>query len=199
VEWLRFDGIKEDGLVKLEWATASELNCSHFEVKESFDGRTFNTIGIVEGNGTVNSISEYRFNHRSPSNRKAYYTLKQIDYDGTFDYSKVVAIKAQTSVLVSPNPFRDEITCTKRIFLLAVAAPYRPATNTQARKNMVILLAQAASSIKKFHISPAARKPLYKPWLAAIDLVGVKSSSGNAPLKVLRPSVSQANISMYIM
>ena len=110
VEWLRFDGIKEDGLVKLEWATASELNCSHFEVKESFDGRTFNTIGIVEGNGTVNSISEYRFNHRSPSNRKAYYMLKQIDYDGTFDYSKVVAIKAQTSVLVSPNPFRDEIT-----------------------------------------------------------------------------------------
>ena len=109
VEWLIFEGRKEGDVVKLEWATASELNCSHFEVRESFDGRTFNTVGIVEGNGTVNSISNYSFNHVSTNNRKAYYMLKQIDFDGAFDYSEVVAIKAQTRVLVSPNPFRDAI------------------------------------------------------------------------------------------
>lgn len=50
--------------------------------------------------------------------------------------------------------------------------------------------------MSRLQTSPAARKPLYKPWLAAMPLVGLKSSGG-IDLKVRLPTVSQASISMY--
>jgi len=49
--------------------------------------------------------------------------------------------------------------------------------------------------MKKVQINPAARKPLYNPWLAARTLVGLNNSAGIDPLNTFFPLVSQANIS----
>src|SRR6187401_1716606 len=71
-----------------------------------------------------------------------------------------------------------------------------PAITTQHKKNMAILKRHELSEISKLHISPAARKPLYNPWLAARAFVGLNNSAG-MDLNVFLPIVSQANISKY--
>jgi hypothetical protein len=76
------------------------------------------------------------------------------------------------------DPMRD----TLRLGLtFAVIAPYTPATSTQPRKNLCTWI----SPLNNPHINPAARKPLYNPWLAASEADAFEYSG--VILKVLRP------------
>lgn len=73
----------------LNWTTASEVNNSHFEIQKSDDGVNFQSIGIVQGNGNSSEVNHYSFIDLNNSNN-SYYRLKQIDFDGGFEYSHVV-------------------------------------------------------------------------------------------------------------
>ena len=44
---------REDKRVKLEWTTASEQNNARFEIQRSSDGKTWNTIASLKGQGTT--------------------------------------------------------------------------------------------------------------------------------------------------
>lgn len=81
-----------------------------------------------------------------------------------------------------------------KIFLSTVIAPYRPATKIHPRKNREMFLCHCMSQIKNVQSSPAARKPLYRPWLAAITFVLGKRSL-STDWKTLGPRVVHANIS----
>lgn len=109
VNWLEFNGRKNGNQVNLNWSTASELNCSHFEIERSSDGHRFRVIGIEEGNGTVNTISNYRYVDKNPSNLKLYYRLRQIDFNGESSYSNVITIQPEAQLVISPNPFKNTI------------------------------------------------------------------------------------------
>jgi len=95
--------------MKLDWSTATELNNRGFEIERSVDDKDFITRGFVEGAGTSTEMHEYSFTEDA-LNGNIYYRLKQIDYDGNYNYSKSIEIK---SVYVSnfelsqnyPNPF----------------------------------------------------------------------------------------------
>ncbi len=91
-------------------------------------------------------------------------------------------------------PIKAGNACIKNIFFSTVNAPYIPAIDTQPKKKMLMLVFQTGSLIKKVHMRPAAKKPLYKPWLAANGLVDLNNSGGNF-LNILGPLVVQANIS----
>jgi hypothetical protein len=86
--------------------------------------------------------------------------------------------------------------CMKKMDLEAVSAPKIPATATQMRKNSATFLSHTGSDMHNDHIRPAARKPLYSPWLAASALVGSKRWAGKER-KVFLPVVVQANISIH--
>lgn len=89
VELLYFDVSVEDTDITFNWATASEINNDYFELQESNDGNTFNTIHFIEGAGNSFSLVEYSIQikqHSSP----LYYRLKQVDYNGDYDISDVV-------------------------------------------------------------------------------------------------------------
>lgn len=89
----------------LEWATASEENNSHFEVERSVDGRDFLAIGKVEGNGTTSERNEYKYNIPQGA---AYYRLKQVDFDGAYEYSDVVFSRGDVDEFtVFPTFFSD--------------------------------------------------------------------------------------------
>ena len=89
VEMLYFNA-KIDGTdAILEWATASELNNDRFEVERSLDGINYEYIGEVEGNGTTDLQVVYQFIDIAPRQGLNYYRLKQVDYDGAFEYSDV--------------------------------------------------------------------------------------------------------------
>jgi hypothetical protein len=86
----------------LTWRTASETNNSHFDIERSTDGTTFHSIGQVKGN---NKPSIYQFVDNQPF-ATSYYRLRQIDFDGHFEYSKIISIaqKGENQISVYPNP-----------------------------------------------------------------------------------------------
>ena len=79
--------------VKLRWETVSELNNDRFEIERSSDGIVFNIIGIVDGNGNTNESINYSFDDRFPLYGINYYRFRQVDYDGKWEYSNMVAVK----------------------------------------------------------------------------------------------------------
>lgn len=106
VELMRFEAIALDNVVDLIWQTATEINNSHFEIERSTDGIEYQKIGIVEGNGSTLENQLYEFKDNIPVKGHNYYRLKQIDYDGKFEYSEVVMIDYTKEVIVTiaPNP-----------------------------------------------------------------------------------------------
>jgi hypothetical protein len=96
--------------VMLNWITATELNNSGFEIERSADNLMWNKIGSVSGKGTTTEKSYYSFEDNNPVNGKSYYRLKQMDYDGSFEYSNTVEVDVNIPIKFSleqnyPNPF----------------------------------------------------------------------------------------------
>jgi hypothetical protein len=77
---------------KLEWTTKTEKNADYMEIQHSDDGIYFNIIGIEKLAGNSQSDLFYEFIDRSVSKQINYYRLKQFDYDGKFNYSKIISI-----------------------------------------------------------------------------------------------------------
>lgn len=93
--------------IRLYWQTLSEINNSHFEIQHSLDGKIFNTIGQVEGQGTTTMLNVYTFLDDNPSAGTNYYRLKQVDFDGKFEYSPIVSVNIETQfgkAKLFPNP-----------------------------------------------------------------------------------------------
>jgi len=116
VELISFIGkITENGIL-LNWKTASELNNEKFEIEESRDGKQFQKIGERKGNGTINEQQEYSFKVENSQSGISYFRLKQVDYDGQFEYSKIVSVnfKGNNDNIGGfyPNPASDRIQLT---------------------------------------------------------------------------------------
>lgn len=111
VELALFYGKAIEGAIHLSWITLSEVNNAGFEIEKSLNGKDFETIGFVEGNGNTVEEIAYNFIDNNPSNGTSYYRLKQIDFDGTYDYSVIIAVDfiKQVSFKLFPNPVRDNL------------------------------------------------------------------------------------------
>jgi len=108
VELLYFYGEKMGNKVLLNWETESERNNDYFEVEWSIDAKSFQPIGRVKGMGTTSSRHEYELIHSNPAFGLNYYRLKQVDFDGQFEYSNLVAVrfdsKEKDLLNLYPNP-----------------------------------------------------------------------------------------------
>lgn len=98
VDYLYFQSefIKEERSVNLLWATSKEWENSHFEVERSLNNiDNWVKVGQVHGMGFSDGPVEYQFmDDEIPfTGNFVYYRLKQVDFDGTFAYSKVVAAR----------------------------------------------------------------------------------------------------------
>ncbi len=116
VEISYFKGTAKNCESVLTWGTASEENNDYFEIERSSDGRVFEVLGMVNGSGTSSTFSHYSFTDKSPILKDGnYYRLKQVDFDGSVNYSSFVTIdhndcKDQFGISnVYPNPFNDEL------------------------------------------------------------------------------------------
>lgn len=107
VELINFQGQLENKVIELSWSTASELNNLGFEIQKSTDGRNWNIIDFIKGQGTITEINEYQYQDFNPFSGTNYYRLKQIDFDGAFEYSKVISVEygnSERSFNIFPNP-----------------------------------------------------------------------------------------------
>jgi hypothetical protein len=111
VSWLAFTGDRKGQQVLLHWSTATELNNERFDIESSSDGKQFSAVGKVPGSGNSSTVKHYQFQHFSDAKATTYFRLKQVDLDGKFEYSKVIAVKPatspQTQLAAYPNPGQD--------------------------------------------------------------------------------------------
>ncbi len=115
VSFLSFTGKEENGLAMLKWTTGSETNNMGFEIEKSLDGNQFEKIGFVKGAGNSTQKLDYTFNDEQIY-QNSYYRLKQIDFDGKFDYSTIIFVLSGKHdahpYFVFPNPVQTELQLT---------------------------------------------------------------------------------------
>ena len=92
VELTSFNAAAMKNAISLKWETATETNNHGFEVEKSLDNRNYMKIGFVQGHGTSSERNSYNFVDKNVHSNKYYYRLKQLDNDGSFNYSKVVEV-----------------------------------------------------------------------------------------------------------
>ena len=115
VELSSFTAVGMKNGIQLRWETATETNNLGFDIERSSNGKEFQKIGFVGGNGTTSQKSFYSFVDQSAVSAKQYYRLKQIDLDGAFKYSSTVEVDLTIPETFSlsqnyPNPFNPTTT-----------------------------------------------------------------------------------------
>ncbi|MBZ0200729.1 MAG: exo-alpha-sialidase [Ignavibacteriaceae bacterium] len=112
VELVAFNADIEKNVVVLNWSTATETNNKGFQVerKPSMDNGQWSIAGFVNGVGTTTELNYYSFKDDNLFSGKYFYRLKQIDFDGSFEYSNEIEIEVglpDEFVLYQnyPNPF----------------------------------------------------------------------------------------------
>ena len=115
VELTSFTSTVNNNTVTLNWNTGSEKNNARFIVQRMKEG-TWNEIGTVAGNGTTNNANSYSFTDKNLYSGIYNYRLKQVDYNGSFEYlnlNGVITIGQPEKFSLSqnyPNPFNPTTT-----------------------------------------------------------------------------------------
>ncbi len=125
VELISFTAELEGKKVNLNWETATEVNNYGFAVERSAVGGqlsaesgkrkadSWQRIGFVQGHGNSNSPKEYSFVDEPSGGKEFSYRLRQIDFDGAYEFSHTVKVSFTDELnfnLVQnfPNPFNPE-------------------------------------------------------------------------------------------
>ncbi len=109
VELTAFSASVSGNFIQLSWTTATELNNYGFEIQKKYNNE-FKTVGFVKGFINSVEIKNYNFTDKNAVNGLNFYRLKQIDFDGTFNYSREIQLNFNSPDKFSlaqnyPNPF----------------------------------------------------------------------------------------------
>jgi len=121
VELVSFAASVNDRNVTLNWSTATELNNSGFQIERS-NGSEYQVVGFVAGHGTTTETKNYSYSDQNVNAGNYTYRLKQVDFNGTFEYSNVIEVEVLGVKEFAlgqnyPNPFNPSTTIN---FSLAV-------------------------------------------------------------------------------
>jgi hypothetical protein len=116
VELISFASTYQFGKVTLNWETATETNNLGFEIERKQDNSEWKKLGFVQGHGTTTEPNEYIYidDISTVQATSLVYRLKQINFDGSFEYSDVVEVEVvpiQFELSQNyPNPFNPNTT-----------------------------------------------------------------------------------------
>lgn len=118
VELVSFSAVSDKNNVTLNWTTAAEINNRGFEIERSLkNSEVLNwvTIDFIDGKGTTSNTTNYSFTDRNVDAGVYVYRLRQLDYDGSFEYSQKVEVEISLPLHYSleqnyPNPFNPTTT-----------------------------------------------------------------------------------------
>lgn len=99
---------KDEANVTLLWQTSEEVNNDYFQVERTVNSSAgFQIVGSVKGTDSSKSTVKYQITDVNKNSGYTYYRLKQVDLNGTYEYSSIVAVKGSKmpfSVAAFPNP-----------------------------------------------------------------------------------------------
>jgi hypothetical protein len=108
VKLITFTGKETTTGIQLNWTTATEENFDYFEIEHADETLSFKTMATsIPGKGGVNIPASYTYTDYTPVRGKNYYRLKNIDLDGSAEYSDVIMVYASAgdnAIKLYPNP-----------------------------------------------------------------------------------------------
>ncbi len=108
IELKSFEARRDGGTVTLDWVTASEKNNDFFEIWRSPDALSWEALATLSGAGNADREVHYQWVDNQPFERDNYYRLRQVDYDGTEEFHKIIWITNEalypSRMLVYGNP-----------------------------------------------------------------------------------------------
>ena len=109
VKMISLNAKAENEAIKLDWETSYESNAQEFEIERSADAKTFVKIGEITANGNSDENIKYSYTDEYPYEGLNYYRLKQIDWGGKFEYSKIIATNFEINdkIKIYPNPVEN--------------------------------------------------------------------------------------------
>jgi hypothetical protein len=116
VELTGFTANSDRNNVSINWSTATEINNSGFQIQRQLKGSDeWTNISFVNGKGTTTEITTYNYVDKGLAVGNYSYRLKQVDLDGTFEYSPVIEVEVNTPDHYTlyqnyPNPFNPVTT-----------------------------------------------------------------------------------------
>jgi hypothetical protein len=116
VELTSFTAAYKNSAVTLNWQTKTEVNNYGFNLERRINEGEWDSIIFIEGHGNSNSPKEYSYTDKElfAGGSKFQYRLKQIDSDGSFEYSDVVEVEVVPDQFELsqnyPNPFNPSTT-----------------------------------------------------------------------------------------
>lgn len=110
VELTSFTAEVSGNSVTLNWKTATETNNRGFAVQRKTSNSGWTNISFVNGNGTSTQSHEYSYADNNLETGKYSYRLKQVDMDGSSEFSNVVDADVEAPAKFElaqnyPNPF----------------------------------------------------------------------------------------------
>ncbi len=109
-----FTALASNNVVTLDWTTSFEKNNDRFQVERSVDTKDYHSVGEVKSlakEGNSNALLTYRFVDYGAPDGRVFYRLKQLDKDGSFNYSAVrtVLIGTGNTLNLYPNPASQQV------------------------------------------------------------------------------------------
>lgn len=110
VELTKFTCTITGNIVQLNWQTATETNNAGFEIERKRNNYNWEKIGFVNGKGTTTQPQSYSYSDGNLNPGKYLYRLKQIDFNGQYEFSNEIEIAFLNKIDFNlsqnyPNPF----------------------------------------------------------------------------------------------
>ncbi|NVO85760.1 T9SS type A sorting domain-containing protein [Hymenobacter terrestris] len=171
---------------ELRWATAFEIDNSHFVVERSFDGSAFRAVGRVAGAGTTSgATTNYRFDDPTPvpaGSSRLYYRLRQVDFSGADVLSGVRAITVSgltntLAAVVLPNPTIGSATVR---FVSATTAPVRLEVFNMIGRRVLLKVVAAQDGQMEIPLPEAAA------WKAGVYQISISQNQQRQVVRLVR-------------
>ncbi len=92
IELISFKSSCDNQNTLFTWATSSESNNDYFVIEKSIDGINWSELDKVKGAGNSYHLLKYKYiDNTSAQDYLSYYRLKQVDFDETSSYSKIIS------------------------------------------------------------------------------------------------------------
>ena len=139
--------VKDNLIVELSWQTETEIENDYFIIEKSQNGLDWSTVAKVKGAGNSSRVLDYKTIDTQPYPNTSYYRLKQIDFDGSYTYTKPISVQIEQAdkVLVYPNPANDQLTIEGQLLSMNSLHIYN--TINQSVVNRIKVISEENSKI----------------------------------------------------